>query len=86
MTQKRCYFHELDDEKYHEVYSCLSFLFLLLNFIFTFQLVVEVKLMPERGGDGLLHGKGVMNNTGSSVLTLLDISQSYLRDLNHYIG
>lgn len=47
---------------------------------------MEIRLLPEKGGDGTIHGITVMNDTGSSILTILDVDLPHLGDWTFYHG
>lgn len=47
---------------------------------------MELRLIPFKGGDGTVHGITVMNDTGSSILSLFDIDMHQLGDLSQYTG
>jgi hypothetical protein len=56
----------------------------MLNFFF--QLRMLLRLMPQRGGDGTVHGIIAMNDTGSDVLTLFDTDMPHLGNIQAYAG
>ena len=56
-----------------------------LNFV-CFQMRMLLRLTPQRGGDGTAHGITVMNDTGSSILSLLDTDMQHLGNLQGYAG
>jgi hypothetical protein len=45
-----------------------------------------VRLIPQQGGDGTVHRINVINDTGSSLLTLFDTDISLLGNLQWYTG
>ena len=45
-----------------------------------------VRLMPQQGGDGTVHRISVINDTGSSLLTLFDTDMLLLGNLPGYTG
>ena len=47
---------------------------------------MHVRLIPELGGDGSMHGVICMNDTGSDVMTLFDTDLGYLGNLDEYRG
>jgi hypothetical protein len=47
---------------------------------------MEIRLLPEKGGDGTVHGVGVMHDTGSDVMTLVKEDLSYLGNTDGYVG
>ena len=56
-----------------------------LNFV-CFQIRMLLRLTPQRGGDGTAHGITVMNDTGSSILSLFDTDIQHLGNLQGYTG
>jgi len=56
-----------------------------LNFV-CFQIRMLLRLTPERGGDGTVHGITVMNDTGSAILSLFDTDMLRLGRLEGYTG
>src|SRR5271163_4247257 len=53
---------------------------------FFFQLRMLVRLKPQRGGDGTIHGIIAMNDTGSDILTLFDTDLLHLGNIQGYTG
>lgn len=47
---------------------------------------MEIRLAPQRGGDGSSHGISVMNDTGSGIMSILDLDLAQLGDLTRYGG
>jgi len=45
-----------------------------------------VRLKPQRGGDGTIHGIIAMNDTGSDILTLFDTDLLHLGNIQGYTG
>jgi hypothetical protein len=46
-----------------------------------------LRLKPDQGGDGTVHGIGAMNDTGSEILSLFDTDMPYLGgNLQGYSG
>lgn len=45
---------------------------------------MELRLFQDFGGDGTIHGIAALNDTGSTLLTLLDIDFAYLGDIGAY--
>ena len=62
----------------------ISWAFFLLTF--PLQLLMEVRLIPELGGDGSVWGVGVLNDTGSDIMTLLTTDLPYLGSFAFYFG
>jgi hypothetical protein len=56
-----------------------------LNFV-NFQIQMLLRLTPQRGGDGTTHGITVLNDTGSTILTVFDTDMGYLGDRQWYTG
>ena len=47
---------------------------------------MQLRLTPEFGGDGTIHGIIAMNDTGSDILTLFDTDLLQLGNIQQYIG
>jgi hypothetical protein len=45
-----------------------------------------LRLIPDQGGDGTVHGIIAMNDTGSDILSLFDTDMPYLGNLQGYGG
>jgi hypothetical protein len=56
-----------------------------LNFV-CFQIRILLRLTLQRGGDGTTHGISVMNDTGSSILSLFDTDMQHLGSFQGYTG
>ncbi len=47
---------------------------------------MELRLAPRQGGDEITHGVGVMNDSGSTIMSLIDADLNYLGDLSRFVG
>ena len=45
-----------------------------------------LRLIPDQGGDGTVHGIIAMNDTGSDILSLFDTDMPHLGNLQGYAG
>ena len=45
-----------------------------------------LRLMPQRGGDGTVHGIIAMSNTGSDRLTIFDTDMPHVGNIQPYTG
>lgn len=53
---------------------------------FRFKLRMLLRLTPQRGGDGTIHGIIAMNDTGSDILSLFNADMAHLGNLQGYAG
>jgi hypothetical protein len=64
----------------------MVFLGIIFPLRFHSQLIMELRLVPEYGGDGTSHGITALNDTGSNILTVFDIDFLYLGAYQFYSG
>ena len=63
-----------------------TFFLLGVYFHISFQLLLEIRLTPDFGGDGTRLGITAYNDTGSTALTIFHTDLGYLGDLGNYVG
>ena len=84
-TEKFAYDHGSLGPSYHEVRIRHFLSARQLNFV-CFQIQMLLRLTLQRGGDGTTYGITVLNDTGSSILTVFDTDMGCLGDRQWYTG